>query len=166
MFRQLLVAVIALTVVSCADAGPFRRRAEPECQACPPVEEPRFARLMAPRPIPPYITNPGPFTDRPVLRLVVRAGFAGMVLAQSEAISWVGFGVPRAIRAGRVLLLGSPTPGRPGATALWVASPTLLWAYEKVRERRNGTGGGAGYGMPVYGGYYAAPSPDCPSCGW
>lgn len=166
MRRGMLAGVLLLVAAGSANAGPLGRRSD--CDECP--REPRFPRLAGLTGTPSYVTNPGPLADRPILRNAVRAGLFALYLG-NDTMDWVAFGVPRAIRAGRVILYGSPTPGRPAATALYIASPALLRAFEFVRARRNGGGEGQ-YGAPVYeGGYYSAPvygapSPGCASCGW
>ena len=169
MRRAVLAGVLLLVVGGTANAGPLGRRSD--CDECP--REPRFPRLAGLTGTPSYVTNPGPFADRPILRNAVRFGLFALYLG-NDAMDWTAFGVPRAIRAGRVVLYGSPTPGRPGATALYIASPALLRAFEFVRARRNGTGGNDGvyYGAPVYEGtgYYhdgpvwGAPAPGCAGC--
>ena len=120
--------VIVVLMGSVAEAGHRRDR------HCVPRDPPRFPRLQAI--IVAYQRTPSTLPNRPSGSVALDLTFTGFSYWGTASLQTVAMGAPQAIRLGRVLLLGTPTPGHPLDTLLWVTSPTLLFARNALRELR------------------------------
>ncbi|OWK43006.1 hypothetical protein FRUB_02605 [Fimbriiglobus ruber] len=74
----------------------------------------------------------------------------------------IGMAAPVAIRSAHALLNGSPYPGQPRRTLLWIASPFAVRVVDKIRERRGIAGPYDTTGTTYYDApgtvYYGAPA--------
>lgn len=110
-----------------------------------PLPPQRFPRLAA-MAMPGGILSPGyyapPLSDsefvRPIPRLVL--AFFNVVSYLPLSIEPVGLAVSPTIRATHVLMNGSPSPGRPLDTALWVAIPWTARLRANFRDWRASRG--------------------------
>lgn len=110
---------------------------------------PRFPRVAAfAQPHGPFgragYVLPGVYNQRPlarVLPLATQTALYVLSFLDSTPLYLVGNVVPPAIRLVHVMLNGTPTPGQPGQTLLFIANP---WVAE-VRARRS-------QGQPILGG--------------
>lgn len=122
----------------------------------PPPAYPRlaaFAQPAGPFGRPGYVL-PGVEAGRPlarVLPLAVQSALFVMSFIDPVPVYAVGNALPPAIRLAHVLLNGSPTPGQPGQTLLFVANPWAAEVRARVSQRRAGLApdGGVVYGEPV-----------------
>jgi hypothetical protein len=133
----------------------------------PPPAYPRlaaFAQPAGPFNRPGYVL-PGVSNGRPlaqVLPLAVQSALFVISFIDVTPLYAVGNALPPAIRLAHVLLNGTPTPGQPGQTLLFIANPWAAEVRARVTQRRAGQTPGGGeviYGEPVYVGepVYAYP---------
>ena len=135
MRTTLLAAMVVLAVAAPADAQIFGRRANSD-----PLPEARFPRLAAfARPVGPIRDGYRlPAADRSVVAAGAPQALSATVFVMAfmpPPLDVIGFVTPRAIRLTHVVLNGSPTPGRPIQTVLWVASPLAADIRTRFRER-------------------------------
>lgn len=144
MRRILLAALFAVMLCSSVQAGPLRRGSD--------CDGPRFPRVRAAVRfvfVPYPYNTPGvpvgsphrPLAD--VAPTLSSIAFVALRFVESDTLNFIGWGVPPTLRAGRVLLFGSPAVGPPRDTLIWIASPFALRATHWLRERR---------GLNPYGG--------------
>lgn len=127
----------------------------------PPPQYPRLAAFA--QPAGPFgrqgYVLPGVENGRPLARavpLAVQSALFVLSFLDPVPLYAVGNGLPPAIRLAHVMLNGTPTPGQPGQTLLFIANPWAAEVRARVSRRRAGmTPGGGGaviYGEPVYAG--------------
>jgi hypothetical protein len=106
----------------------------------PPPAFPRlaaFAQPYGPFGRPGYVL-PGVYNERPlarVLPLATQSVLFVISFVDPTPLYVVGNAVPPGIRLAHVLLNGSPTPGQPGQTLLFIANP---WVAEARARRSQG----------------------------
>jgi hypothetical protein len=142
MGRTVLAGLFVLLLADPA-AAQFRRPLASPSEATrylPPPRYPRLAAFAQPAGVvrPGYVL-PGVHNQRPLARVlpwVVQGALLVMSFVDFTPLTAVGNAGPPAIRAAHVLLNGTPTPGQPLQTALFIANP---WAAE-VRARMSWRG--------------------------
>ena len=159
MMRTLILAALAvLAGASAASAQerrrPFARRPvdSPSVNTLylPPPAFPRlaaFAQPYGPFDRPGYVL-PGVSNGRPLARVIpltVQSVLFVISFVDPTPLYVVGNALPPAIRLAHVALNGSPTPGQPGQTLLFLANPYLA----EVRARRSQGVGLRGTPAPV-----------------
>jgi hypothetical protein len=108
----------------------------------PPPPFPRLAALAQPA-VPlvgrPGYVLPGVHNGRPLARalpFVIQGTASVFSFFDGTALMPIGNGVPPAIRALHVLLNGTPTPGQPLQTLLFIAQPTAAEVRARWSQRR------------------------------
>jgi len=143
MRRAILVGLF-LIVTAAPAAAQFRGPLASPSQATRYLPQPRFPRLAAfAQPAAPLFNRPGYVlpgvnSGRPLARVlpkVIQGAMGVMTYFNVPALTAVGSAVPPTIRLAHVLLNGSPTPGQPLQTLLFVASPTAAEVRARMSQR-------------------------------
>lgn len=145
--RRAVFAGLLLLLAADPAAAQFRRPLTSPAQATRYLPPPRYPRLAAfAQPAVPALNwpgyvLPGVYNNRPLARILpvtVQGALAVMSFIDTPALLAVGNAGPPAIRLAHVLLNGTPTPGEPLQTMLFIASPVAADVRARWSWRRAG----------------------------